>query len=169
MLIDRVHDHGTAPDALYVLDHFLASLEIEAAAVGPWSCSSSSVPSMRTCLAATVGAPKLYFGLRGALSCSALRSLSRLSPAVGCALEAEQLELVGELLGQMIADEAEVVVLLHGCARAASSPCSSTIASQIEKPRWYGLIAERDLLVGGERAHDVRVALDRIDDRPAAA
>lgn len=99
-----------------------------------WSCTSSSLPSTCTRAAFTVGAPNAYFGESSA-SCSAGRSIScTVSVPVAGPLNRNSLSSVASSSVRWLRTNAKSSSS-HMILRAASSPCTSTIFSQSEKPR----------------------------------
>jgi len=87
--------------------------------------------------------------------------LQHLDLAVAARAVAEQAQLVGELAGQVIPYEAEVVVLLHDGARRGQAILLDDLLPH-RKPQVVGVDAERDLGFGGDGPHHVRVTLDGV-------
>ena len=117
---------------------------------------------MATCFASTAGAPKLYFGASTVSRSAWMSWSSTFTLPSAVALVAEQLELLGELLRQVIADEAEVVVLGADLERALE-PVLRDDRLPDREPEVIRIRGQRRLLLGRMRPHDVRVRLQRVE------
>src|SRR5687767_3529560 len=71
-------------------------------------------------------------------------------------LEDEEVELLGEAAVEVVADEAEVVLLAHHLARAREAVLLDDVLPEREA-EVVGIDGERGFLARGEWAHDVRV------------
>ena len=90
--------------------------------------------------------------------------LEHLDLPVAARAVAEQPELLGKLARQVIAHEAEVIVLLHDAARGRQALALDDLLPHREA-EVIGVDAERDLLFRSHRTHHVRVALDGVEIR----
>ena|SRR5581483_12527412 len=90
--------------------------------------------------------------------------LENLDLSVAAGREPEETQLIRELAGEVIADESEIIVLLHDVAGSVQ-PLSLHDLFPHGKSEVVGIDVQGDLLIGRDGAYDIRMTLDGIDVR----
>src|SRR5262245_30543587 len=160
LAVDSLQDHRPPPDAVDVFQYLATAFEIEPAAIDLVVVIQLERAVHPHVPGADTRRAEVVLLMQQALVQRRQLVLEHLDLAIRARVEAEQAELVRELPCQVIADEAEVVVLLHDRARGVEPLLLDDLLPHREA-EVIRIHVERDLLVGRDRAHDIRMALDR--------
>src|SRR5579871_6011261 len=155
------HDRPT-PDPLQIIEHLAAALEVE-----PTPIDGRVMDQLESPVVTNVR------GRDGRRAEVVLRGEQRLMERCELGVEhfdlpvaagavAKEIQLFRELARQIVAHEAEVIVLLHDVTGLLEPVALDDLFPHSET-EMVGIDAERHLLLGRHRAHDIGVTLDRVE------